>query len=322
MTQTTRPGASPSRPTPPAGTEPGRVRATTRLHRLIHAPELLVMPAAYDALSARLIEEAGFAAVQCSGMGIALAHGVPDFSILSMREMVDATRTLARAVAIPVMGDADTGYGGVVNVWHGVREFEAAGAAGMNLEDQVFPKRCGRIAGKELVSLREMALKVEAAAQARTDDHFVINARTDALGMAGIEAAIERGNAYLKAGATMVFIQGVSTREEMARLVGEIDGPVGINLMEQHANCADVSFEEMQRLGIARVSLSASTMLAAIHGMRKALAGIAGRGGTRLDPEVFAPFEDLHRIAGMPEALAIEQRFSGATPEPSWLETK
>ena len=297
-----------------ADDEGAAMRMTTRLHALIHAPELLVMPAAYDALSARLIEEAGFFAVQCSGMGIALAHGVPDFSILSMREMVDATRSLASAVKIPVMGDADTGFGGVVNVWHGVREFESAGAAGMNIEDQVFPKRCGRIAGKELVSVREMTLKVEAAAHARTDAHFVINARTDALSMTGMDAAIERGNAYLDAGATMVFIQGVSTREQMARLAGEIHGPVGINLMEQHTACGDVSFADMQKLGIARVSLSASTMLAAIHGMRQALARIRSWDRTRVDADVFAPFDELHRIAGMPEALAIERRFSDGAP--------
>lgn len=286
------------------------MRMTTRLRALIHAPELLVMPAAYDALSAKLIEEAGFAAIQCSGLGISLAEGVPDFSILSMREMVDKTRTIASAVQIPVMGDADTGYGGVVNVWHAVKAFEAAGAAGMNLEDQVFPKRCGRMAGKELVSLRDMALKVEAAADARTDADFVINARTDALGMFGIDEAVRRGNAYLAAGATMVFVQGISTRAQIAQLTAEIKGPVAMNLMEQHANCADLSFQDLQSLGVARVSLSVSTMLSAIHGMRAALRQIRTWGGTRVEPEVFAPFDDLQQLAGMHDALALEQQFS------------
>ena len=286
------------------------MRMTTRLRNLIQAPTLLVMPAAYDALSAKLIQEAGFHAVQCSGLSISLAEGVPDFSILSMREMVDKTRTIARAVEVPVMGDADTGFGGVVNVWHGVKEFEAAGAAGMNLEDQLFPKRCGRVAGKELIPLRDMALKVEAAASARHDTDFVINARTDALSMFGMAEAVLRGNAYLDAGATMIFVQGVSTREEVAQLTAEIRGPVGMNLMEQHPNCADLSFQDLQDLGVARVSLSVTTMLSAIHGMRRALSQIQAWAGTRVDDGVFAPFEDLHRLAGMHDALALEKRFS------------
>jgi 2-methylisocitrate lyase-like PEP mutase family enzyme len=286
------------------------MRMTTRLRNLIHSPTLLVMPAAYDAVSAKLIEEAGFQAVQCSGLGISLAEGVPDFSILSMREMVDKTRTIARAVDVPVMGDADTGFGGVVNVWHGVKAFEAAGAAGMNLEDQLFPKRCGRMAGKELIPLRDMALKVEAAANARSDTDFVINARTDALGLFGMDEAVRRGNAYLDAGATMIFVQGVSTREEIAQLTAGIRGPVGMNLMEQHANCADLSFQDLQDLGVARVSLSVSTMLSAIHGMRTALRQIRAWSGTRVDDSVFAPFDDLHRLSGMHEALALEKRFS------------
>ena len=138
-----------------------------RLHELIVRPPLLVMPAAYDALSARLAQEAGFEALQVSGLSLSAADGLPDFSILSMREMADRTRRIAAAVDIPVMGDGDTGYGGVVNVWHTVREFEAAGAAGMNLEDQSFPKRCGRVEGKELIPLREMCAKLDAAASAR-----------------------------------------------------------------------------------------------------------------------------------------------------------
>lgn len=117
------------------------MRSTTKLLQLIQSPKLLVMPAAYDALSAKLIEEAGFSAVQCSGLGICAAAGVPDFSILSMREMVEKTNAIAKSVQIPVMGDADTGYGSAVNAWYAIKEFEAAGAAGVNLEDQVFPKR-------------------------------------------------------------------------------------------------------------------------------------------------------------------------------------
>ena len=289
------------------------MRATTKLLQLIQSPKLLVMPAAYDALSAKLIEEAGFSAVQCSGLGICSAAGVPDFSILSMREMVEKTNEIAKSVQIPVMGDADTGYGSAVNAWYAIKEFEAAGAAGVNLEDQAFPKRCGRVAGKEIVSMREMALKIEAAAAAKNDQDFVINARTDALGLYGVDEAITRANTYLQAGASMIFVTSVKTREQMQQLTSEIKGHVAINLMEQDPSCSDISFSEMEALGIARVSLTSATMLSAMHGMRTALNKIRQWDGTRLDADVFAPLADLQALAGMPEALALEKRYVDAS---------
>lgn len=285
------------------------MRATSKLLELIQSPTLLVMPAAYDAISAKLVEEAGFAAVQCSGLGICAAAGVPDFSILSMREMVEKTRAIAHAVNIPVMGDADTGYGSAVNAWHAIKEFEAAGAAGVNLEDQVFPKRCGRVDGKEIVSMREMALKIEAAAAARVDPDFVLNARTDALGLYGMEEAIKRANTYLSAGATMIFVTSVSTREQMKQLTNEIRGPVAINVMEQNPSADNITFTEMQNLGIARVSLTSSMMLSAMHGMRSALKKIREWDGTHVDPDVYAPLQDLQQLAGMPKALELERRY-------------
>lgn len=285
------------------------MRLTTRLLELIKRPEILVMPAVYDAMSARLVQEAGFPAVQCSGLSVSAAQGVPDMSILSMREMVEFTRSIVSSVNLPVMGDADNGYGNAINVWYTMREFEAAGAAGANLEDQIFPKRCGRLAGKELVSQHEMMLKIESARDALRDDDFVINARTDALPIEGIDAAIARGNAYLKAGASMIFVQGVSTKEQIETLTSEIHGPVGINLVENDPRCEELTFSELQRLGVARVSLSASVMLAAMRGIRQALQQIIRWDGTRCDDEVFAPFDDLHRLAGLENAKRVEREY-------------
>ncbi len=285
------------------------MRKTTRLRALIEAPEILVMPAAFDGLSARLVAEAGFEAVQCSGLGVAATEALPDFSILAMREMVDRTRVIARAVDLPVMGDADTGYGSAVNVWYCVKEFEAAGAAGMNLEDQVFPKRCGRILGKDIVSVEEMQLKIQAASDARQDPDFVINARTDALSLVGMDAAVARGNAYLEAGATMVFVQGVASVGQARELASRIRGPVAMNLMEEKASCAGMTFSELQRAGIARVSLSVSLLLASMHGMRTALQRVRAWDGTRVDGATYVPFEELHKIAGMPHAQSLEERF-------------
>lgn len=285
------------------------MRRTTTLLELIKRPEILIMPAVFDAMSARIVQEAGFPAVQCSGLSVAAAQGVPDMSILSMREMVECTRMVAAAVDLPVMGDADNGYGNAINVWYTMREFEAAGAAGANLEDQIFPKRCGRIDGKELVTSHEMVMKIESARDALRDDDFVINARTDALNIEGIDAAISRGNAYLKAGATMIFVQGVSNKTQIQQLTEGIQGPVGINLIENSPQCEELSFTELQRLGVARVSLSATLMLAAMHGMRHALQQIKVWDGTRCDADTFAPFDDLHRLAGLENATRVEREF-------------
>jgi len=288
------------------------MRKTSRLKALIHSPKLLVMPGAYDAISARLCEQAGFDAIQCSGMGIAAAMGFPDVSVLSMREVVDQTGAMAAAVNIPVMGDADTGYGNAVNTWFTVREFERVGAAGVNLEDQVLPKRCGRLDGKAVVSIDEMAGKIEAAVDARIDPDFVINARTDALSLNGIEDVIERGNAFLRAGATMFFVEGVRSREEISRIVKNVDGPIAINLIEDDigAGLADITFDEIEKLGVARCSLSLSTLLGAVHGIKTALAKVNEWQGTRFDAGVHAPFESVHALAGMEHAADLSNRYN------------
>ena len=196
------------------------MRKTTRLKALIEVPELLVMPGAYDALSAMLIEKAGFQAVQASGFGLAASHlGLPDIGILGFREMLDRTRVLVEAVSIPVMADGDTGFGDAATTWHVVRAFEAAGAAGINLEDQVSPKRCGHFSGKAVIAMDEMIGKLRAAVDARQDKDFVINARTDALQPLGVDEAIRRGNAYAEAGATLIFVDGIETRDEVRRVI-------------------------------------------------------------------------------------------------------
>lgn len=287
------------------------MRNTTRLLQLIKAKKLLVMPAAFDPISAKLIEEAGFDAVQCSGLGIAANYmGLPDVSVVSMREMADRTRVIVNAVNVPVMADGDTGYGNAVNVWYSVREFEAAGAAGINLEDQVLPKRCGHIEGKEVVSIDEMVTKLKAAVDARTDPDFVINARTDALSLNGIDDVIDRGNAYLRAGATMFFVEGITDREQIRRLVASIDGPLATNIVEDGTGPANLTFTELEAMGVARVSLSVTTLLGAIHGIRRSLASIREWDGTHFDPEVHATFDDAHSLAGTPQALEIGRRFN------------
>lgn len=282
----------------------------SRLKSLINDPRILVMPGAHDPLSAKLIEEAGFDAVQATGLGISAAHmGLPDASILSMRDMAERTAAIAAAVNIPLMADGDTGYGNAVNVWYTVEAFERAGAAGINLEDQILPKRCGHLSGKEVIPAQEMAGKIAAAAEARRNPDFVINARTDALAVEGLDAVVSRARAYFAAGATMVFVDGVDSRDTIAALVDRIGGPLAINMVEGGKTPLGLTFSDLQAMGVARVSLPVSLLLASIHAMRRALAAIRDRDGTDVDPDLYADFTGMHRLVGMEEVYAREARF-------------
>ena len=293
------------------------MRTTTRLKQLIHAPELLVMPGAYDALSARLIQEAGFAAVQCTGFGISVSHlGLPDYSFLSMSDMLAVTRTIVEAVDLPVMADGDTGFGNAVNAWYAVRAFERIGCAGVNIEDQVLPKRCGHLDGKQIVPIDEAVAKVRACAEARTDADFVINARTDALAIGGIDEVIRRGNAYLEAGATMIFIDGMSDKALAREAVQGIRGPVAINVVEGGKSPGRFTFDEMQAMGIARVSLPGTLMLAAIQGMRDALAAVKANGYAGGPGAPLADFKALQALAGFGEVFELEKRFLAGLHSP------
>jgi len=284
---------------------------TARLQALIRDPRLLVMPAVYDAMSARIAERAGFAALQCSGLCIAASLGYPDMGLLSLSEVVNATRNICRAVQLPVMADADDGYGNALNVWRSVQEFASIGAAGVNLEDQVFPKRCGEMSGIRLVSRAQMVEKICAAREACADaPDFVINARTDALTEQGIGEVIERGTAYLEAGATMCFVSGVKSVAQIKTLVAELPGPLALNMAEEPgALCEAVGFAELEALGVARVSLSLTPMLAAVKGMSTALNRIVQQQATRFDPALHASFDELRALAGQDEFVSRADRF-------------
>ncbi len=293
------------------------MKKTTLLRQLIHAPELLVMPGAYDALSARIVEEAGFPAVQCSGFGISVSHlGLPDYSFLALSDMAAATQRIVDAVSIPVMADGDTGFGNAVNAWYTVKAFERIGCAGINIEDQVMPKRCGHLEGKALIPLDEAVAKIRACAEARKDPDFVINARTDALAVGGIAEVIRRGNAYLAAGATMVFIDGMSSKALAREAVQGIRGPVAINVVEGGRSQMDFGFDEMEAMGIARVSLPGTLMLSAIQGMRDALAAVKANGRAGGPGARLADFREQLALVGFDEVFALEKRFLAGLQHP------
>lgn len=282
---------------------------TTRLKQLIEAPELLVMPGCFDAMSVRLIEQAGFAAAQCSGLGITAAYlGLPDYSMLGMTDMAACTARMVAAVDIPVMADGDTGFGNAVNVWHTVRAFERAGAAGVNLEDQVMPKRCGHLDGKQVVSLEEGVAKIAAAADARIDKDFVINARTDTLATHGIDEVIRRGNAYLAAGATMIFIDGMDSEDNLKKAVKAIGGPVAINLVPGGKSPV-LALSRLQELGVARVSVPGVCIHAAITAMQRALTNVRLNDGLISDARSRQEFLSVHDLFGMSHVYELERRY-------------
>jgi len=202
-----------------------------RLRTLLQQPEALVAPGVYDALTARLVEQAGFAAAYMTGAGTSAARGYPDYGLLTMSEMVDNASTIARTIGIPLIADADTGYGNELNVTRTVREYEARGVAAIHIEDQVAPKRCGHLDAKELVTREDFVIKIRAAVAARRDPDFLIIGRTDARAVVGFDEAIARANMALAAGADMAFVEAVQTLEEMAAVPRRVNGPCLLNVV-------------------------------------------------------------------------------------------
>jgi methylisocitrate lyase len=228
--------------------------------------QALVVPGCHDALSARIIESAGFEAVQVSGFGLAgslLAR--PDVGLVEMKDILDHTWNIVRAVRIPVMADIDTGGGNALNAADITGRLLAMGVAGVNIEDQVFPKRCGHMEGKQVISAEEMAGKVRAVAEARgrAASDLVINARTDACAVYGLAEAIRRANLYLEAGADMAFIDGIRTRADIERAVAEVHGLLSVNLMDAVTGVKTelVPIPELARMGVARVSIPVASIL-------------------------------------------------------------
>ena len=288
------------------------MKSTTQLKRMLEERKALPVPGCHDALSAKLAERAGFKAIQASGFGIAASLlGKPDVGLATLTEMVDQTRRMVDAVTIPVMADADTGYGNAINVIRTVQEYEKAGCAGINLEDQVFPKRCGHMEGKQLVSCDEMALKLEAAVHARRDPDFVINARTDAIAIEGIDAAIARANAYAGAGADLIFMEAPTDIAMIKRCVAEVKAPLSINLFDciKGGKTPLIPFDQLRAMGIARVSIPVGLIFASARGMMNYLDAIAGG---KLAPDRYdlaTRFDEFKDLVGLADIRKLEKEF-------------
>ena len=290
------------------------MKKSTLLRKMLNERRAVMAPGCYDVLSALLIQEAGFELVQVSGFGVAACLlGKPDVGLLGWSEMLNMTWRVAQAVDIPVMGDGDTGFGNALNLMHTVQDLIQVGTAGVNLEDQVFPKRCGHMDGKQLVSLEEMALKIEAGVEARRrlDPDFVINARTDAIAVEGFEAAVERANAYLNAGADMIFLEAPTDKEMILEAVARINGPVSINLFDSVAGGKTplMSVEELRELGVARISVPVGTTFAVTKGLRNYLSALKERGVMPDRTDLVCTFDEFKQVVGLQRYNDMERRF-------------
>jgi 2-methylisocitrate lyase-like PEP mutase family enzyme len=266
---------------------------------------MLIAPGAYDAIGARMIEQAGFAAVYMTGAGTSLARGYPDFGLLTLSEMVDNAAMMARSVGIPLIADADTGYGNELNVTRTVREFESRGIAGIHIEDQVTPKRCGHLDGKEVVPLESFISKIRAAVQARRNRDFVLIARTDARAVLGLDEAIARADAALQAGADMAFVEATQSIEEAAMVPRRVRGPCLLNLVPG-GKTPVFDLREAEEMGYKLAILPGLMLKAAVEAGDAALAELKA---THRIPEISTTVAQTFRRFGADEWNALRRRF-------------
>jgi carboxyvinyl-carboxyphosphonate phosphorylmutase len=285
------------------------MRKTTRLKELILAPEILVMPGAHDSLVARIIEQMGFQAVTLGGYpATANLLGKPDVSLLTMTEMVEYTRRICGAVDIPVFTDGDTGYGNVTNVYRTVREMQLAGAAGMFIEDQVFPKRCGHMEGKQVIPAEEMMAKIKAALDARTDPDFILMARTDALAVYGIEEAIRRGNLYRETGADLIFIEAPQTIEDMKRINREINAPTLANNVEGGKSPLLIA-KALESIGYNVVVFPISSTYCIAKAVTDLMKELKEKGTTESFLDRMITFTSFNELVGLPDIRKREEDY-------------
>jgi len=287
-----------------------------RLRKLINAPEILALPGVFDGFSTRLVEQAGYPAAFITGSGISESRlGQPDVGIMGLEENVAGARALVACTGMALLADGDTGYGNAINVWHTVRAFERAGVGGVMLEDQVWPKRCGHMKGKEVISAEEMVQKILAAAEARIDPDFVLKSRTDVLATHGVKEAIRRLNLYAEAGADLLFADAATSVEDIATIAKNVSKPMSVNMgfgIRQRSTTPLLSAKQLQDLGVAAVIYPRMLTACALRGMQRGLAFLKESldTGKVVDrPDALVSFEELHEIMGMGEVEDLEQRF-------------
>ncbi|MGH7066991.1 MAG: isocitrate lyase/PEP mutase family protein [Acetobacteraceae bacterium] len=282
------------------------------IRKLMASGRLIVAPGAYDAISARAIQRAGFPVVYMTGAGTAAAHGFPDFGLLTMSEMAANAGRIARSVEVPVIADADTGYGNELNVYRTVQEYERAGVAGLHLEDQDFPKKCGHLDDKRVIAAEDFVAKIRAAVAARVNPDFLVIARTDSRASLGFEQAIGRANAGLAAGADMAFVEAPQTLEEVAAVPRAVHGPCLLNMVWA-GKTPLVPLGEAERMGYRLAILPGLLLKAAIGVFDTQLARLKAEGRHPV-PEADLPVAEIFRRFGADE---WDQRRTKFRPEPA-----
>ena len=276
---------------------------------MITGGDIVVAPGVFDGLSARLAARAGFAAVYATGGGIARSMGYPDLGLLGLTEVVDHLRPIVEHAGVPVIADADTGYGNALSARRTVREFERAGVAALHLEDQTFPKRCGHYDDKSVVPVGEMVQKLRAVRDAATDPDLVLIARTDALAVEGFEAAIERGHAYAEAGADMIFVEAPTTEAEIEAVAKRLRHPLLINMF-QGGKTPLVALDRLARWGYRVVIIPSDLQRASIRAMEDVLVAIKRDGNSAAMIDRMASFQEREAVVDTPGLLALDRQFA------------
>jgi carboxyvinyl-carboxyphosphonate phosphorylmutase len=285
------------------------LKKTTLFKKLIMDEDILVMPVAYDAVAAKIIEQAGFKAIALGGYATSASIlGKPDMSLLTLTENVNHARNIAEAVNIPVFTDGDTGHGNVTNVIRMVRDFEKAGVAGLFIEDQVFPKRCGHLEGKQVVPVEEMIAKIKAAVDAREDPDFIIMARTDALATNGLDEAIDRANKYGAAGADLLFVEAPTSKEEIIKINREINGPT-MAIQAEGAKTPLMNVKELESMGYNAVVYPGSALYAAAWAVRQVMEELISKGTTAGYMNKMFTFNEFNHMIGLSEILEKEKYY-------------
>ncbi|MEU0699884.1 oxaloacetate decarboxylase [Streptomyces bacillaris] len=279
-------------------------RSTTRLRQMIESDGIHVAPGAYDGLTARLVEESGSELLYASGGAIARSCGVPDIGLLSLTEVAARIEQMVDVTGLPVIADADTGFGNAVNAVRTLALYERIGVAGMHIEDQTFPKRCGHLDDKSLVSTDEMVRKIQAVSEARTDPDFVLIARTDAIATEGLDAAIERAHAYVEAGADVIFVEAPESVEQIERIAARIPQPKLINMFHG-GKTPLVPKERLRELGYRLIIIPSDLQRAVITAVRRTLEAINRDGDSGAVHDAMASFAERERIVRTAEYLAI-----------------
>ena len=279
------------------------------LKQLLKCDKLLVAPGCFDGLSARLVQEAGFEAAYLSGGAVARSMGIPDIGLVTMSESIERAAQVISAIKIPIIADADTGYGNAVNLVRTVREFERAGVAAIHIEDQITPKRCGHLDGKEVISLTEMELKLKAALAARSDPDLCIIARTDARGVNGFDDAVKRANAFAKLGVDAIFLEAPQSEEELAEIPKRVTNiPLLVNVFKG-GKTPMLPMERLEKMGYRIAIYPSETQRAAIHAMRTTLSTLKREGTTESIDANLTTFKDRDKVVGLDDWNKIEREF-------------